>query len=256
VSTFERFLNQFFNPEFMLRALPELFGEGLRNTLTLSVGAILIGMILGMVLALLGISKRWWLRLPVKVYIDIFRGLPAILTILLVGVGLPSAGIRPFGRGAYPYAILALGLIATAYIAEIFRAGIQSIDKGQMEAARSIGMSYSKAMRIVIIPQAVRRVLPPLTNEFIAIIKDSSLVFILGLSATSAERELFRVGQNLSQQFGNLSTLTAAGLFYLAITVPLTRLVNYLDNRFREGKPGAGQAQADEDLPTTAEPQP
>jgi polar amino acid transport system permease protein len=250
VTAFERFLNQFFNPDFMLRALPELLGEGLRNTLTLAVGAIVIGMVLGMGLALLGISKRWWLRLPVKVYIDIFRGLPAILTILLVGVGLPSAGIRPFGRGAYPYAILALGLIATAYIAEIFRAGIQSIDKGQMEAARSVGMSYGKAMRIVIIPQAVRRVLPPLTNEFIAIIKDSSLVFILGLAA--GERELFRVGQNLSQQFGNLSTLTAAGLFYLAITVPLTRLVNYLDHRVWESRPMGAQ---DDELPTSAQAQ-
>jgi polar amino acid transport system permease protein len=252
VTAFERFLNQFFNPEFMLRALPELLREGLRNTLTLSVGAITIGLVLGMVLALLGISKRWWLRLPVKVYIDIFRGLPAILTILLVGTGLPAAGFRPFGRGAYPYAILALGLIATAYIAEIFRAGIQSVDKGQMEAARSVGMSYGKAMRIVIIPQAVRRVLPPLTNEFIAVIKDSSLVFILGLVA--GERELFRVGQNLAQQFGNLSALTAAGLFYLLITIPLTRLVNYMDNRLREGRPGAGQA--DEELPVTAQAQP
>jgi polar amino acid transport system permease protein len=250
VTAFERFLNQFFNPEFILRALPEIFQEGLRNTLTLSVGAITIGLILGMLLALLGISKRWWLRLPVKVYIDIFRGLPAILTILLIGTGLPAAGIRPFGRGAYPYAILALGLIATAYIAEIFRAGIQSVDKGQMEAARSVGMSYTKAMRLVIIPQAIRRVLPPLTNEFIAVIKDSSLVFILGLAA--GERELFRVGQNLAQQFGNLSALTAAGLFYLAITIPLTRLVNYLDNRMREGRPGGGQ-EDEGDLPTTAQ---
>lgn len=253
MTTFERFLNQFFNPEFMLRALPELLREGLRNTLTLSVGAIVLGVVLGMLLALLGISTRWWLRLPVKVYIDIFRGLPAILTIYLIGFGLPSAGLRPFGRGSYPYAIAALGLIATAYIAEIFRAGIQSVDKGQMEAARSVGMSYTKAMRIVIIPQAVRRVLPPLTNEFIAVIKDSSLVFVLGLA--SGERELFRVGQNLAQQFGNLSAMTAAGIFYLAITIPLTRLVNFMDNRLREGRPGAGM-EADDDLPAASEARP
>lgn len=227
-------LRLFFNPEIMRQALPALFLEGLRNTLILSVGAIAVGLVLGLLLAMMGISRRWWVRLPALVYIDIFRGLPAILTIVLVGLGLPLAGFRPFGRAPFFYGIIALGLISTAYMAEIFRAGIQSIEKGQMEAARSIGMPYLMAMRLIIIPQGIRRVLPPLTSEFIAITKDSSLIFVIGLSA--GQRELFRVGQNFAQQTGNYSSVVAAGLFYLAITIPMTRLVNYLDRRMREGR--------------------
>lgn len=240
----------FFNPEFMARALPDLLREGLRNTLLLAVGGMAIGLTAGMVLALMGISRRWWVRLPARVYVDVFRGLPAILTIVLVGQGLPLAGFRPFGRSPLVYGALALGLIATAYVGEIFRAGIQSVDKGQMEAARSVGMSYLTAMWLVIIPQGVRRVLPPLTNEFIAITKDSSLVFIIGLSM--GQRELFRVGQNITQQTGNMSSLVAAGLCYMIITIPLTRLVNYMDKRMREGKP----VEAEEELPATVEQQP
>jgi His/Glu/Gln/Arg/opine family amino acid ABC transporter permease subunit len=238
----ERVIELFFDLGLMRAALPALVTEGLRVTLTISVGAILIGLVAGMLLALLTISRRWWVRLPGVVYIDIFRGLPAILTIFLIGVGLPIAGVRPFGRVQVAYGILALGLIATAYIAEIFRAGIQSVDKGQMEAARSLGMPYLTAMRLVIIPQGLRRVLPPLTNEFIAITKDSSLVYILGFAPGA--RDLFRIGQNLQQQTGNSSAVVMAGIAYLAITVPLTRLVNHMDRRLREGKPGGGEPEA------------
>lgn len=236
----EAFLQNFFNWEFMLRAFPPLLTEGLRNTLIWSVGGVGVGLVAGMGLALLGISRRWWVRLPARVYIDIFRGLPAILTLALVGLGLPIAGITPFGpRNPYAYGILGLGLISTAYIAEIFRSGIQSVEEGQMEAARSVGMPYLMAMRLIVIPQGVRRVLPALTNEFIAITKDSSLVFVIGL--TIGQRELFRVGQNLAQQFGNYSTVVAAGMIYLLITVPLTRVVNLLDTRLREGKEVAAE---------------
>lgn len=230
----ERIRRFFLDPEIMAQVFPQLLREGLRNTIILSFSAVAIGVVLGMLLALARISRAWWLSLPARVYIDIFRGLPAILTIFLVGIGLPIAGFRPFGRNNFAYAILALGLISTAYIAEIFRAGIQSVDKGQMEAARSVGMSYLQAMWIVIIPQGVRRVLPPLTNEFIAITKDSSLVFILGLSI--GQYELYRVGQSITQQTGNNSSLVLAGLFYLIITVPLTYAVNWMDKRLREGK--------------------
>lgn len=235
----------FFDVEIILDTLPALLREGLRNTLILSLGAIAIGLAAGLLLALVGISRRWWVRLPAKVYIDIFRGLPAILTISLVGLGLPAAGLRIFGRERLLYGMLALGLISTAYIAEIFRAGIQSVDRGQMEAARSVGMPYLLAMRLVIVPQAVRRVLPPLTNEAIAILKDSSLVFVVGLAA--GERELTRVGQNIGQQSGNFSPYVAAGLVYLALTIPLTRLVNRLDTRLREGR----SVRAAQELPAT-----
>lgn len=230
----DRFAERFLDLEVMSQAFPELLREGLRHTLLLSVGALVVGLMAGMLVALVAISRRWWVRAFARVYIDLFRGLPAILTIVLVGNGLPFVGIRPFGRNNFAYGILALGLISTAYIAEIFRAGIQSVDKGQMESARSVGMSYLQAMRHVVVPQGVRRVLPPLTNEFIALVKDSALVFVLGFAI--GERELFRVGQNITQDTGNYSALVAAGLFYVAITVPLAHLVNHMDKRLREGK--------------------
>jgi polar amino acid transport system permease protein len=230
----EDFSRLFLDPRIMGEAFPDLFREGLRNTLVVSVGGMLLGLVGGLLLSLVTVSRRWWVRAPARVYIDLFRGLPAILTIVLVGIGLPSAGIRPFGRETWAYGILALGLVSTAYVAEIFRAGIQSVDKGQMEAARSVGMTYFSSMRLVVVPQGIRRVLPPLTNEFVALVKDSSLIFVLGLSV--GERELFRVGQNVTQQYGNYSSLVLAGLFYVAITVPLAHLVNRMDRRLREGK--------------------
>lgn len=224
----------FFDWERMLEAAPLLFREGLRNTIVLSFGGMAIGLVAGMALALPGVSRRWWVRLPARAYVDVFRGLPAILVIVLVGIALPLAGVRPFGRSSLAYGTLALGIVATAYVTEIFRAGIESVDKGQMEAARSVGMSYLMAMRLVVVPQGVRRVFPPLTNEFIALIKDSSLVFVIGLSL--GERDLFRVSQGLAQQTGNYSYVVAAGFFYMLVTVPLTRVVNWLDKRLREGK--------------------
>lgn len=245
----ELFRDQFLNWDIMRETFPVLLGTGLRNTLILSVGALILGLILGMFIALMGISRRWWVRLPSRVYVDVFRGLPAILTIIIVGIGLPLAGFRPFGRNPLAYGIVALGLISTAYIGEIFRAGIQSVEKGQMEAARSVGMSYLQAMWLVIIPQGVRRVLPPLTNEFIALVKDSALVFVLGFSIHQSE--LFRIGQRVQNANGNSSALVAAAFFYMAITIPLTRVVNYMDKRLREGRPVAAE---DDGLDTVAEP--
>jgi polar amino acid transport system permease protein len=218
----------------MQQVLPDLLVTGLRNTLVLSLAATALGLAIGMVLAVMGISRSPWLRRPARVYTDIFRGLPAILTILLVGQGLGQIGLRLFGTSPYPLAILALGLIAGAYLGEIFRAGIQSVEKGQLEACRALGMGHTKAMRLVIIPQGIRRVLPALVNQFIAIVKDSSLVYFLGL--ITSERELFRIGQDAAVNTGNLSPLVAAGLCYCLLTIPLTHLVNYVDHRLRAGR--------------------
>lgn len=207
---------------------------GLRNTLIIAVSATLLGVVFGMVLAIMGISRSRWLRWPARIYTDVFRGLPAILTILLIGQGFARFSQQIFGASPFPLGILALALIASAYIGEIFRAGILSVDTGQMAACRALGMSYGKAMRLVVIPQGVRRVLPALVNQFIGIIKDSSLVYFLGLLVS--ERELFRVGQDAAVLTGNLSPLVLAGVFYMAITVPLTHVVNYFDDRFRTGR--------------------
>jgi len=218
----------------MAEVLPTMLMVGLKNTLILAAASTLLGVMLGMVLAVMGLSRNMLIRLPAKIYTDIFRGLPAIVTILLIGQGFARIGREIFGPSPYPLGILALGLIAAAYIGEIFRAGIQSVDRGQLEACRALSMSYGQGMRLIVIPQGVRRVLPALVNQFIGNVKDSSLVYFLGLLAS--EREIFRVGQDQAVVTGNLSPLLLAGIFYLLITVPLTHLVNTIDNRLRKGR--------------------
>lgn len=228
------FVDTFFNWELISQVLPELLTTGLKNTLLLAIGASILGFIVALPVALMGLSHRWYLVAPARIFVDIFRGLPAILTILLFGQALSPLGLRLFGPSPFPLAIFALGLITAAYTAEILRAGIQSVERGQLEAARALGMSYAAAMRLAIIPQGLRRVIPTLVNQFIAVIKDSSLVYTLGLIAD--EREVFRIGQDASVSNANLSPLVAAGLIYLLITVPLTHIVNLIDRRLREGR--------------------
>ncbi|GAA3008095.1 amino acid ABC transporter permease [Actinokineospora diospyrosa] len=237
-------LDTFLNWDYIAEVLPDLLTTGLVNTLVLAGFSAVLGTVLGLGLALLGLSHRRWLRWPARVYTDIFRGLPAIVTILLVGQGLAVVARPLFGTNPYPLGILALSLIASAYIGEIFRAGIQSVDKGQSEAARALGMTHTATMARVVVPQGIRRVLPALVNQFISLVKDSSLVYFLGLLAS--QRELFRIGQDLAANTGNLSPLVAAGLVYLAITVPLTHLVNFVDRRLRDGRPVRGGDTLDE----------
>ena len=214
-----------------------------------------------MALAVAGISRSRWLRWPARVYTDIFRGLPEVVIILLIGLGVGPVVGGLTGNNPYPLGIAALGLMAAAYIGEIFRSGIQSVEPGQLEASRALGFSYPSSMRLVVVPQGVRRVLPALMNQFISLLKASSLVYFLGLVAN--QRELFQVGRDLNAQTGNLSPLVAAGLFYLLLTMPLTHLVNYIDARLRRGRqPGEPKircelsAVAGDDLMADREPQP
>jgi polar amino acid transport system substrate-binding protein len=216
------------------KAIPDLFKTGLPNTLILTISASVIGLVLGMGLAVAGISSTRWLRWPARVYTDVFRGLPEVVIILLIGLGVGPIVGGLTGNNPYPLGIAALGLMAAAYVGEILRSGIQSVEAGQLEASRALGFSYSSSMRLVVVPQGVRRVLPALVNQFISLLKASSLVYFLGLIAS--QRELFQVGRDLNAQTGNLSPLVAAGLFYLALTIPLTHLVNYIDARLRRGR--------------------
>lgn len=216
------------------KAIPDLLKTGLPNTLILTISASVIGLVLGLGLAVAGISRSAWLRVPARIYTDIFRGLPEVVIILLIGLGIGPIVGKLTGNNPYPLGIAALGLMAAAYIGEILRSGIQSVEPGQLEASRALGFSYSSSMRLVVIPQGIRRVLPALMNQFISLLKASSLVYFLGLVAS--QRELFQVGRDLNAQTGNLSPLVAAGLFYLLLTVPLTHLVNFIDNRLRRGK--------------------
>lgn len=231
---FDNIRRSFFDWNAMVEVLPTMIMVGLKNTLILAFASTILGIVIGMVLAIMGISRSAWLRIPARIYTDIFRGLPAIVTILLIGQGFARIGRDLFGPSPFPLGIMALSLIAGAYMGEIFRSGIQSVDRGQMEASRALSMSYGQGMRLIVVPQGVRRVLPALVNQFIGNVKDSSLVYFLGLLAS--EREIFRVGQDQAVVTGNLSPLLLAGIFYLIITVPLTHVVNTIDTRLRIGK--------------------
>lgn len=236
-STLAQLADSFLDWDLYKQAVPDLLRTGLPNTLILTVCASVIGLVLGMVLAVAGISRSRWLRWPARVYTDIFRGLPEVVIILLIGLGIGPVVGSLTGNSPYPLGIAALGLMAAAYVGEIFRSGIQSVEPGQLEASRALGFSYASSMRLVVVPQGIRRVLPALMNQFISLLKASSLVYFLGLVAS--QRELFQVGRDLNAQTGNLSPLVAAGLFYLLLTIPLTHLVNFVDNRLRRGRPPA-----------------
>lgn len=155
-------------------------------------------------------------------YIDLFRGLPALLVVILFYVSLPLSGIPVFqGFGPIAVGILALTMVYAAYLAEILRAGIESIERGQIEAARSLGMSNGQTMRKVVLPQAVRRVMPPLMNEFIIMSKDTSLLSVIAVS------ELVGAARDAQAETYNSTPLIAAGVGYLIFTIPLTRILDH-----------------------------
>src|SRR5271154_6904929 len=226
--------DSFFDWDMYRQAFPTLLLTGLPNTLILTNSAAVIGLVLGMALAVAGLSRKRWLRWPARVYTDIFRGLPEVVIILLIGLGIGPIVGGLTNNNPYPLGIAALGLTAAAYVGEIFRSGIQSVEPGQLDASRALGLSYNTAMRMVVIPQGIRRVLPALVNQFIALLKGSALVYFLGLIA--GQRELFQVGRDFNAQTGSLSPLVAAGIFYLLLTIPLTHLVNLVDKRLRHGR--------------------
>lgn len=225
------FAEVFFNFDEMLQAFPRLFTVGLPNTLILAGGGFLGALIIGLLLAVMLVSPYAWVRFPARVYVDLWRGLPAILSVMIIGLGLPLAGFSPFGRDPYAYAILALAVINGGFVAEIFRSGIQSVEAGQMEAARSLGLSYPRAMAKVVVPQGLRRVLPALMNQFIICFKESALVYLLGLVAW--KQDLFSIGHSASAVTGTYSVIMAAAFMYLCVTVPMTHLVNHWDQRMR-----------------------
>jgi His/Glu/Gln/Arg/opine family amino acid ABC transporter permease subunit len=210
------------------------FVRGFWNTIFLAGISELIGIALGLVLSVFAISKRAVVRAPARVYINFFRGTPLVWQIVFIGVALPIG--LSIKIPAYNAAIIALSLNAGAYVAEVFRAGIQSIERGQIEAARGLGMTYMQAMGYAIIPQAVRRVIPPLMNEFVILLKDTSLVFVLGL--TAGQRELMAVGNNLQQNTFNATFLIFTALGYLCVSLPAIRLVNWIERKLRSGLVG------------------
>jgi polar amino acid transport system permease protein len=219
--------------------------KGFWYTIKLSILSGILSLAWGLVLAVLRQSRNP-LMAPVRwltiAYIDIFRGIPLLLVLLLVsGVsvfGVPAGGellpqslVTPSWLGQpspFWYGIAALTITYGAYMAEVYRAGIEAVPEGQMEAARSLGMSHRQAMRFVIVPQAVRKVIPPLLNDFIALMKDTSLVAFLGLT------EVVQAGRDIETTYYNSTGLVFGAILFLIVTIPLARLVDWLIAREKE----------------------
>ena len=214
------------------------FIRGAKNTLVMAFGGELGGIVLGLILSMMALSSRRVVRAPARAYINFFRGTPLIwqLTFFYYGLFL-GLGWNP---SPFLAAIIVFALNTGAYAAEVFRAGIQSIERGQVEAARGLGMSYLQSMGYVIVPQAVRRVIPPLMNEFVILIKDTALVLVLGL--VQSQYELYVTGQTLYSDTFSATAFIATALGYLAITLPLIGLVNYVERRLRSGLVAIGGA--------------
>ncbi|NUK61376.1 amino acid ABC transporter permease [Streptomyces lunaelactis] len=230
LADWDRLQNQFAQKDLAKELFPDIITIALRNTVVYTLSGFIFGLVLGLIVALMRLSSVAPYRWVASVYIELFRGLPALLIFIFVGVAVALAfpGTQIPG-GTYGKGALGLGLVAAAYMAETIRAGIQAVPKGQMEAARSLGFSRARAMVSVIIPQAFRIVIPPLTNEMVLLFKDSSLVLFLGV--TLEERELTKFGRDLASQTANSTPILVAGLCYLLVTVPLSFVVRRLEAR-------------------------
>lgn len=200
-----------------------LKGAGLTLQITaMSVG---LGLIFGLIMGMAELSKNPLFRIPAKVYVDFIRGTPLLIQIFIIYFALPTI----LGTRIDPFiaAVAACSLNSTAYIAEIFRAGIQSISQGQLRAGLSLGMTHAQTMRYIILPQAIKRIIPPLGNEFIAMLKDSSLVSVIGFE------ELTRSGQLvIAETYATLEIWSVVAILYLVMTLTIAQLVRFIEKRY------------------------
>ena len=226
-ANWHQIIDVFFRPNLVVETLTTSLGTAFKNTVVYTAGAFVFGLVVGTLLALMRLSSVAPYRWIAGIYIEFFRGLPAIVVLIafsLLPLAFPGMVIPldPYGT-----VWIALGIVVSAYMAETIRAGIQAVPKGQLEAARSLGMPAGRAMRSIVLPQAFRIILPPLTNELIMLVKDSSLAYILGLSTEGFE--LTKYGRDLANTNANLTPLVVAGLCYLVITLPLTIVVRRME---------------------------
>jgi polar amino acid transport system permease protein len=223
-----QFFDTFLNWERLSESLPQVL-RGFTTNLSLMMVAEVFALVWGLVLALLRSSQSRaaaparWLATG---YVDLFRALPGLIVIYMVGFGLPLAGVPWVSDWSlFQLAVLALTLVYGAYVAEVYRVGIESIHRSQTAAARSLGLSQAKTMRFVILPQALRRVVPPLLNDFIGLQKDTAFIGIIGVL------DGFRRAQIYAGQKFNLSSFTGLALCFVVITIPMTRFTDYLLRR-------------------------
>ncbi len=226
-----QFIDTFFSWDHLTDSFPQVW-RGFRVNVSLMVIAEVFVLAWGLVLALARNTSARALR-PVRwaaiAYIDLFRGIPALIVVYMVGFGIPIAGVPWVGDWSlFQLAALALTIVYGAYVAEVYRAGIESVHRSQTSAARSLGLSHTSTMRHVVLPQAVRRVIPPLLNDFIGLQKDTAFVGIIGVL------EGFRRAQIYSGNNFNLSSMTGLALMFVVITIPMTRFTDYLLKRDQE----------------------
>lgn len=204
--------------------LPVLLG-GAVMTLKVTVGALAFALVFGLVVALLRISRWRSVRILATVYIELIRGTPALAQLFIIYFGLPDIGIRLEPVQA---AILGLGINGAAYLAEIYRAGIEAIHRGQMEAALSLGMTPARAMQYIVLPQAIRIMLPPITNFSIVLLKDTALV-----SVVAAPEIMFYARNLVTETLRSMHVYLLAALIYLCMTIPMSRVVAVLEKAKR-----------------------
>jgi His/Glu/Gln/Arg/opine family amino acid ABC transporter permease subunit len=196
---------------------------GWPQTAAVASGSLLFALLFGLAIALLRISPWRLLRILAITYIELFRGTPALVQLFVIYFGLPDIGLKP---SPFQSAVIALGLNGSAYLAEIYRAGIESIHRGQMEAALSLGMTPASAMRNIVLPQALRTMLPPITNFAIVLLKDTAIVFAVGVV------EIMALARNLvTETLHSAAVYLIAGVIYLCMTIPMARLAARLERQ-------------------------
>lgn len=218
----ELFKQTYLDIDYGLEVLP-IVAKGITTNIRLTIVASILITILALLLALARTSKAAALtpfRILATVYVDVFRGVPLLLVILLVGFGIPALGIKGLTGNVLILGTIAVVLTYSAYVAEVFRSGILSIHPSQRAAARSLGLTQAQAMRYVILPQAIKRVIPPLLNDLVALIKDTGLVSILGVI------DAVRAAQIQTSKTFNYTPYIVAAILFLMITIPLTRFTD------------------------------
>ena len=213
------------------------FTEGIVNTLIIAAFSVLLGTLLGTVMATMRMGRIAPLRWLAVAYIEFIRGTPLMVQLMFIFYGLPMIGIKipdiswipNFSR--FAAGIVAMSMNSCAYVAEIIRSGIQAVDIGQTEAARSVGFSSGEAMRLVVLPQAVKNILPALGNEFVTVIKESSIVSVIGIADL-----MFRTNDIIALSYMSLECLAVAAVLYFIMTFISSRLISLAERRMSHGK--------------------
>lgn len=227
----QRVQETFFSIDIAIEAFPRVFDGILLNLRVLLVAAVLV-VVFGLLLAVMRTLKSpvfFPLRILAKGYVDLFRGLPLIIVLYLVGFGIPGMRLEFLGRiPAEVLGTIALTLTYSAYVSEVFRAGIESVHSSQRLAARSLGLTNAQSMRLVVLPQAVRKVVPPLMNDFVALQKDVGLISVLGAI------DAVRGAQIEVAKFANFTPYVLAGLLFVLLAIPTIRLADYVTKRLSD----------------------